>query len=169
MVESCCPSRPLEEGGERGYVREILQAVADHIHGRAAQQGKPMPVKIEIPEGVPPLPGDRDRVIQIILALAENAFNYSEPNALVRMRVRPEAGGLQIEVADSGIGIAPDERARLFDRFYRGENPLVLKTPGSGLGLAMARQLAELHGGRVWLEDSEVGRGSTFAVWLPLD
>jgi signal transduction histidine kinase len=79
-----------------------------------------------------------------------------------------EGEGLQIEVSDTGIGIAPEEQPRLFDRFYRGENPLVLKTPGNGLGLAIARQLAELHGGNVWLAASEVGVGSTFAIRLPL-
>jgi two-component system sensor histidine kinase BaeS len=75
---------------------------------------------------------------------------------------------LKIEVIDQGIGMLPEEQRRLFDRFYRGENPLVLKTPGNGLGLAIARQLAELHGGKVWLVASQVGEGSTFAITLPL-
>ena len=149
-------------------IREVLQAVADTILGRATQQAKPMQVVMLVPQGLPLVPGDRDSVRPMILAVAENAFNYSQPNQTIRLTAKVMADGLQIEVSDTGIGIAPEEQKRLFDRFYRGENPLVLKTPGNGLGLAIARQLAELHGGKVWLVSSQVGQGSTFAIKLPL-
>jgi len=69
---------------------------------------------------------------------------------------------------DTGIGIAAAEQERVFERFYRGEDPLVLATPGAGLGLSMAKQLVEMHRGRLWLKSDGIpGRGSTFSVSLP--
>jgi len=149
-------------------IREVIQAVADNLHRRSVQQSKPMKIVVETPDGLPTVPGDRDRVLQLIMALAENAFNYSEPDQTICLRACLAGSSLRIEVSDTGVGIAPEEQKRLFDRFYRGEHPLVLKTPGNGLGLAIARQLAELHGGEVWLAASQVGQGSTFAIRLPL-
>jgi signal transduction histidine kinase len=73
-----------------------------------------------------------------------------------------------VEVSDTGLGIAPGDQGRLFDRFFRGENALVMATSGTGLGLPIARQLIEMQGGRLWLQATEVGQGSTFAFTLPL-
>ena len=73
-----------------------------------------------------------------------------------------------VEVTDTGIGISPADQDRLFDRFYRGEDALVLAQSGTGLGLAIAKQLAEMHGGRLSLARSELGKGSTFALTLPV-
>ena len=113
---------------------------------------------------------DRERVVQIITNLADNAFNYSPAEGVITLKARlhSERAEVVVEVSDSGVGIAPDEQPRLFDRFYRGEDALVLAAAGTGLGLPIARQLAEMHGGRLWLAQSEVGRGSTFALALPL-
>jgi len=76
---------------------------------------------------------------------------------------------VQVDVEDSGVGISKEDQARIFDRFYRGEDPLVLATPGTGLGLAIVRQLIEMHGGRIWLESGGEGQGSTFSFTLPVD
>jgi signal transduction histidine kinase len=71
-------------------------------------------------------------------------------------------------VADTGVGFTPEHRQRVFERFLRGENPLVMAKAGTGLGLSIARQLIELQGGRMWLADSGEGRGSVFSVALPV-
>ena len=74
-----------------------------------------------------------------------------------------------MDIEDSGVGISKEDHDRIFDRFYRGEDPLVLATPGTGLGLAIVRQLVEMHGGRIWLESAGQGKGSTFSFTLPVD
>ena len=72
-----------------------------------------------------------------------------------------------IAVADTGIGIPQDELALVFERFFRGDRPRAMQTPGSGLGLSIVREIAELQGGRVTIE-SEVDAGTTVTIWLPL-
>lgn len=151
-------------------MREILQAVADNLRGRIDEEHKPMQVVIDLPPDLPPVWADRERVTQIITNLADNAFNYSHAESVITLKagVAPERAEVVLEVTDTGLGIPPDDQTRLFDRFYRGEDALVLATPGTGLGLPIARQLAEMHGGRLWLMHSETGKGSTFALALPI-
>jgi signal transduction histidine kinase len=77
---------------------------------------------------------------------------------------------IQVHVKDNGIGIHPDDHERIFERFYRGEDPLVLASSGNGLGLSIVRQLVDMHQGRVWLISEGVpGKGSTFSFALPLE
>jgi signal transduction histidine kinase len=72
-------------------------------------------------------------------------------------------------VEDSGVGIAPADQERVFERFYRGEHPLVLATPGTGLGLPIVRQLVEMHNGRIWMKSQGLpGKGSIFSFTLPI-
>jgi len=71
-------------------------------------------------------------------------------------------------VTDHGVGIPPEARERIFERFYRAPNELARGIPGTGLGLAISKQLVEAQGGRIWFESPGVGRGSTFGVSLPV-
>jgi signal transduction histidine kinase len=123
----------------------------------------------EVPADLPPAWGDRERITQIIMNLADNAFNYTEAGGHITFRAQfsPPRHEICVTVVDTGIGIAPEEQPRLFDRFYRGEDALVLAQSGTGLGLAIAKQLAEMHGGRLSLAHSEPGRGSSFELVLP--
>lgn len=151
-------------------LRDVLYAVSDNLQGRIDEEHKPMQIHIDAPTDLPPVWADRERVTQIITNLADNAFNYSHAEGVISLKasVSPERAEVVLEVTDSGVGISPDDQTRLFDRFFRGEDALVLATPGTGLGLPIARQLAEMHGGRLWLMRSELGKGSTFALALPL-
>jgi signal transduction histidine kinase len=81
--------------------------------------------------------------------------------------VKESAGRLVMEVSDTGIGIAPDEQERIFEKFYRAKDPRVGKITGSGLGLALAREVARFHGGDVTVQ-SEVDKGSMFTLVLPV-
>jgi two-component system sensor histidine kinase SenX3 len=108
-------------------------------------------------------------VRQIVANLVDNAYRYSEPESQVIVRVREIEDHIQVDVQDQGIGIYPDEHERIFERFYRGENPLVFASAGTGLGLAIVRELIEMHTGRIWLTSSGVpGEGSTFSFVLPV-
>ncbi|OQY29127.1 MAG: hypothetical protein B6243_11470 [Anaerolineaceae bacterium 4572_5.2] len=111
---------------------------------------------------------DETKTIQIINNLLSNASKYTLPEGKITVNLRQadEAGFLLLSVTDTGIGIAPKERKKLFDRFYRASNVYQTRAGGSGLGLYITRSLVELHGGRIWVK-SELGVGSTFFVTFP--
>jgi signal transduction histidine kinase len=115
----------------------------------------------------PPVWADPDRVHQILTNLLANAIKFTPPGGLVVVTARPDAGGLvRLAVEDSGPGIPPDERERVFDKFYQVGRVESERPPGTGLGLTIARHLVELHGGRIWVEDAPAG-GAAFVLLLP--
>jgi signal transduction histidine kinase len=93
-----------------------------------------------------------------------NAVNYSEPDSLIKVALTQVGQYASIAVSDQGPGIPDSEQAKVFERFYRGKNHL---GQGSGLGLSITREIAEIHNGTIKL-DSQVGKGSTFTLQLPL-
>jgi signal transduction histidine kinase len=134
---------------------------------------------LDVPDSLPPIYADRDRVRQILSNLLSNAIKYSPDggevvlNATVLHRPPPDAPPLPpepamlITVRDQGIGIPQHELQRIFESFYRVDNTNTRRIGGTGLGLAITRALVELHGGRIWVE-STPGEGSTFFLTLPL-
>lgn len=114
-----------------------------------------------------PLLADRLRVKQMLLNLLSNAIKFSNEGSQVSLHVHSEAGYLYLAVRDQGIGIPPEARDLLFQPFQQLDSSLARRHQGTGLGLALTRQLAELHGGTVDYE-SELGTGSTFTIRLPL-
>ena len=151
-------------------VAEVIREVVATLEGRVDEQLKPMTLVADLPDDLPPAWGDRERITQIIMNLADNAFNYTDAGGRIVLRASFDAlhSEILVEVSDNGIGVTAEDQPRLFDRFYRGEDALVLASSGTGLGLAIARQLAEMHGGRLVLARSEPGQGSTFALTLPV-
>ncbi|MBV8869064.1 MAG: two-component sensor histidine kinase, partial [Acetobacteraceae bacterium] len=99
--------------------------------------------------------GDRELIQQAVANLVDNAVKFSPPGSAVRLSGRAVEGGIEIAVADQGPGIPVAERARATERFFRGE--AARSTPGSGLGLALVQAVAQLHGGRLALEDAGPG------------
>src|SRR5580704_11373399 len=114
----------------------------------------------------PPVAGDSRRLTQVLDNLIANAVKFSHRNGLVRVGAVCDQGIWRIDVADSGIGIPPEEADRLFSRFVRASNARTAGLPGSGLGLSIVKVLTEMHGGHVEVR-SGLGRGSTFSVFLP--
>jgi two-component system phosphate regulon sensor histidine kinase PhoR len=132
---------------------------------------KPIAFSLKASRDLPPVVGDGERVRQIILSLLDNAYHYTPENGSVQVHLRKsrKRGEVQVDIVDDGLGIPAGEQQRVFERFYRGENPLVLATPGTGLGLSIVKQLVEMHHGRVWLSsDGVAGHGSTFSFTLPV-
>lgn len=124
-------------------------------------------VDTQVPTGLPPANADRDRVIQVLTNLISNACRYTPAGGSVAISVRQADGMLQTDVSDTGIGIPPDQRARIFERFERGDHELVRQRPGTGLGLPIAKSIVEMHSGRIWV-NSKVNQGSTFSFTLPV-
>jgi signal transduction histidine kinase len=112
--------------------------------------------------------GDPDRLKQVIGNLLANALKFTEPGGRVSVHVDTEGSMARLAVTDSGIGIAPEHRTRVFERFYQVDNTNTRRSGGAGLGLAISRAIVEEgHHGRLWVEDAP-GGGSTFVVMLPL-
>ena len=155
---------------EQGLVNlhDIAEEVVGEVLRRSQNENKPIALSLDAPKGLPPVLGDSARIRQIISNLVNNAFNYTPENGAIMVNIRPESNEVQVDVQDSGIGIKPEDQTRIFERFYRGEHPLVLSTPGTGLGLPIVRQLVEMHHGHIWMKSTGVpGEGCTFSFTLP--
>jgi PAS domain S-box-containing protein len=108
---------------------------------------------------------DASRVVQVIRNLIVNATHYTRPDGTIMVRTRGAEGTATVSVRDDGIGIAPENHQRIFERFYRVDGPVTKSVAGVGLGLSICRSIVEAHGGRIWVE-SAVGTGSTFVFTL---
>jgi signal transduction histidine kinase len=160
------------ESGRKEYHRESLEvgqlveaAVAAF---RAQRLDSGVELKVDVPADLPRVEVDRHAVAGALLNLLQNAYKYSGQDKRIALSARAEGKWVGLSVEDNGVGIAPRERKRIFERFYRVDNLLTRKTEGSGLGLAITKRIIEAHGGRV-LVQSEVGKGSRFTLQLPVD
>ena len=129
-------------------------------------QGKGQHLDIDLPPSLPIIRGDGQRLEQVVLNLLNNATKFSAEGCDIVLKAHSHDTEIVVEVRDSGIGIAPEELPRLFKPYSR-LNSDRQRHPGLGLGLALAKQVVELHGGRIWAE-SESGKGSIFYFSLPL-
>jgi PAS domain S-box-containing protein len=149
-------------------LREFAEEIVATTLRRAQVEGKPMNIELAAEKDVPLVEGDPERIRQIMSNLIDNAFNYTQEHGNIKVLIYKTRGEVQVEVEDSGIGIAPEEQEKVFERFYRGENPLVMATAGTGLGLPIVKQLVEMHKGKIWLESTgKSGEGSKFSFTLP--
>ena len=113
-----------------------------------------------------PMQGDGRRLEQVVDNLLSNALRYTDPGGTVELHVRASMGTCIVEVRDTGIGISPEDLPHVFDRFWRSDRSRSRATGGSGIGMAVVRELVRAHHGRVELR-SELGRGTTARVVLP--
>jgi PAS domain S-box-containing protein len=151
-------------------IPKLLEEIAAELRERCRSGGKSLEIVVQTEPDLPLIQADPSRVGEILGNLAENAFLYTPDGGKVTLQACAHADGVQIDVSDTGIGIGPTERERVFERFYRGEHPLVMATPGTGLGLPITKKLVEMHGGSITVESEGVpGKGSTFHVILPRD
>lgn len=134
--------------------QEALEGVADRAREKGIELGR------ETPDGADRVVVDRDRLLQALSNLLENAVKFTEPGGRVTLRARREDGLLVLEVDDTGPGISPEERERLFDRFWQARRA---DRDGAGLGLAIVKGIAEAHGGSIELE-SAPGGGARFIL-----
>ncbi len=150
-------------------LHELADDVVADIKRRSQEESKPMDLALDAPSDLPRVTGDLERVRQILGNLVDNAYHYTPADGHINIRMREVNNEIQVDIKDTGIGIPAEEQERIFERFYRGEDPLVLATPGTGLGLAIVKSLVAMHKGRIWMKSSGVpGQGSTFSFTLPV-
>jgi signal transduction histidine kinase len=147
-------------------VQDVVERVTSAMHLQVAQKRISMVVDIA-PDSSPLIEADQALLQQAIHNLIENAIKYTGDGGSVRVSLKPAVEGLVFEVSDTGIGIAPVDQPRLFEKFFRVGQREAKKEHGTGLGLAIVKSIAERHRGRVWVE-SQLGKGSTFSMLLPL-
>ncbi len=144
----------------------IIRRVIALVNGRKAQEGKIIWIGMEVAPDLSPVLADETRVTQILMNLVDNAYNYTPAGGQILIRARTLEGAVEVSVSDTGIGISREDLPHIFERFYRGNDPVVQRIPGTGLGLAIVKHLVELHGGHIWV-DSQPGAGSIFRFLLP--
>jgi signal transduction histidine kinase len=162
------------------HVAETISTVVLELQARIRERGHEL--AISIPPGLPLVRADQRRFNQILFNLLLNAIKYTPRTGNIMLEARevgvdavpeeqreglkPNQRYVQIDVRDTGVGIAREEFERIFERFYRAENPLKVEAGGTGLGLSLVRPLLKLFSGRIWVASSP-GEGSTFSLVVP--
>ncbi|HVT29138.1 MAG TPA: ATP-binding protein [Lacipirellulaceae bacterium] len=143
----------------------MMNEVLAKIRPQVAE--KRLALEVTLPEKMPEPELDKDKIATVLVNLLGNAVKYTPEEGRVIFRVNVTDQQIEISVEDTGVGIAEDELGKVFDKFYRSNDPRVQQQTGTGLGLALAQEVVRLHGGRITVE-SEINKGSTFSVSLPL-
>jgi signal transduction histidine kinase len=146
-------------------------AIGDIVHQAASAtaalvEGHGLNYAVEIPDELPLVNADPDRIMQVIINLVSNAVKFTQQGT-ISICARNEASEVVVDVVDQGIGIAISDQALLFEKFSQVGDTLTAKPQGTGLGLAISKEIIEHHGGRIWLE-SRPGKGSKFSFALPV-
>lgn len=144
-------------------LREIVGEVIDTMHPLA--KGKDITLRDELPLDLPAAVGDRAQVRRIFVNLISNALKFTERGGQVTISARTEPHRIAVSVTDTGVGIPPEDVARLFDKYEQARSRATSDEKGTGLGLYITKQLVELHGGEIHAQ-SEPGAGSTFIFTL---
>jgi signal transduction histidine kinase len=142
-----------------GELREAMEPLA---------REKEMALAETLPEGLPLVRADRAKLRRVLVNLLSNAIKFTPKGGSVELRAEVEDGGgaVRVSVADTGVGIAPDDIVRLFDKYEQARSRATRSEKGTGLGLYITRQLVEMHGGKMEVS-SELGKGSTFSFAIP--
>jgi len=155
----------MELQPSRFHLPELLDNSLTLVRERAANHG--LRLTLDVQDGLGDWVADPRKIKQVVVNLLSNAVKFTPAGGHVTLRARRiDAGTAEIAVIDTGVGIAPEEQAQVFEEFRQAGTDPLRKSEGTGLGLALARRFVELHGGTLRV-DSAPGRGSTFAFTLP--
>jgi PAS domain S-box-containing protein len=150
---------------ERVELTAIVREALEVVRGGVSDRGHRL--DLSFPDGPLWIVGDATRLVQVFTNLLDNAIKYTAHGGKIGIDVQEEAGDVVVGVADTGKGIAPEDLPWMFDVFSRGGPHRADREGGLGIGLALVRQLVELHDGRVDVQSDGPGRGAIFRVWLP--
>jgi signal transduction histidine kinase len=159
------------EGGRKRYdlrLEDLGDVVTDTLHAYSYELDKQgFEVEAEVPPVLPQTLMDRNAMSLALLNLLSNAVKYSSSDRRIRVAAGVADGRLTLSVTDHGIGIAEEDRERVFNKFFRAGDEAVTNTRGSGLGLAIVSHSVNAHGGAITVESTK-GEGSTFTITLPI-
>src|ERR1700686_610846 len=162
LVVSRIGSGRISVDFSRVNVADVIEHVCEEV--RPMLNGRTL--KCRVPENLPTIMGEARKLHQILVNLLTNAIKYSEPTTQITLSAHSEASAVRFEVSDQGVGIRKEHMVRLFEKFYRADDPAVRRTSGTGLGLCIVRSLVPMLGGRVHARRRH-GKGSVFIVTLP--
>jgi signal transduction histidine kinase len=147
----------------QGAVQEAHEAVS------AAASSKGQVLQISMPEEPIYVRADQDKIVLVVINLLNNAIRFTPEGGRIHLKMWTIRNEARVEISDTGKGIPQNELDKIFREFYQLEDHMTRRYGGLGLGLAIARGLLELHGGRIWAESEGVGTGSKFTFSLPVD
>ena len=140
--------------------------IADSIETvKQAAVEKDITLDVELPVGLPSVKGDREKLIRVVINITNNAIKFTPRGGKISIKARELNGQVEVRVSDTGIGIAAEELAKVFEKFYQVDNTLAREAGGTGLGLAICKGIIDAHKGQIWVQ-SELGKGSTFGFRL---
>jgi PAS domain S-box-containing protein len=148
------------------FSRVDVASVVQHVCDEVRPMLKGRTLKCRVPDDLPAVMGEARKLHQILVNLVNNAIKYSEPGTQITLSVRGDRTAVRFEVSDQGVGIRKEHMPRLFEKFYRADDPAVRRTSGTGLGLYIVRSLVTMLGGQVHVR-SRPGKGTVFIVTLP--
>jgi signal transduction histidine kinase len=169
LVNDLLDASKLESGTMRldlasielgGLVRELREGMLP----MAREKG--IALEESVPEDLPPLVADRPKLRRVLVNLLSNALKFTPKGGRVEVSAAPEGRFVRVSVSDTGVGVAPEDMERLFDKYEQARSRATRSEKGTGLGLYITRQLVELHGGKIEAR-SELGKGSTFSFTIP--
>ncbi len=160
VTEGAIPIRPVPTSAA-----DLVNAGIAHL--RLQYEAKDVTLTTNLATDVPCVQADPDRIQQVLVNLLGNSLQYTEAGGAVTVSVTGDSDRVCFVIRDTGIGIAPEDLEKIFQRFYRVDKSRARNTGGSGIGLTIARYLVEAHGGRLWAESPGLNQGSTFFFTLP--
>ncbi len=168
LINNVLDLAKLEAGRVEWHFGDVdLAGIIEHVAAtiRPLTEARQLYLNLSVENDLPLIQGDRDRLVQVLINLASNAVKFSEHGGIT-IGIRLESENLLVSVADTGIGIAPENRDKVFEKFHQIGDTLTDKPKGTGLGLSICKEIIERHGGRIWVE-SDLGKGSVFCFTLP--
>lgn len=167
MVENLLYASRIQAGGLKLNREPVaLGPLAQRVVQRLSSLSAKHILRVEMPDPLPAVLADYERIEEVLVNLVENAIKYSPQGGEVVISAEVTSNEVIVSVADQGIGIPPEERERIFERFSRLDSRLVRQMKGTGLGLFICKSIVEAHGGRIWAEAAP-GGGSRFRFTLP--
>lgn len=144
-------------------LEDVIGGVVQQLENMAREKG--VSIEIDVPK-LPEIRGDQERLSQIFMNLIHNAIKYTPQGGRVVVKASPLGESCLVQVSDSGIGIAPQDLSRVFNKFYQVDSSSTRQQAGTGLGLSITKQLVSAHGGDIWVKSAR-DRGTTFSLTLP--
>jgi signal transduction histidine kinase len=158
----------MEAGARKLRLRRTDLASLLRFASQVAGHDPRHPVTLDLPPDLPAAMAEPDRVQQVLANLLSNARKYSPRGSAIHLSASVVGSRIEVSVTDSGVGIPAEHLERVFDKFFRVESISHRTIRGTGLGLAVSRQIVEAHGGRIWAESKGLGQGATVTFTLPL-